>query len=464
MRPVKLLLVRPPRRDSADAGLSVPPLGLAYIAAVARDGGHDVEIIDAYALDMSWSEFEAQVRVRRPDVLGLSAMTPVADVAARAVNLARPYAGRIVLGGPHPTAVGERVFSEMPGLDASVEGEGEGVILPLLDYFARGAEGPPPAGVRVRSAPFIAAPAPNPSTIPLPARDLLPNHAYRYLFATRRGFATMISSRGCPFRCSFCDKSVGGSRWRARTASDVVDEMVHLQRDLGVGFINFYDDNFTLNRNRVMAICQEIMRRGLNIEWKCEGRVDSVDAELLGIMRAAGCRVVAYGVESANPDTLALLRKDITVDQSIEAFALTREAGLRSLAYMILGAPGEDREAVQGSIDFCRDIQADYVQFSTLSAMPGTPLFSHPRSEQVSVTNPLDADKDRDTLTDMDPVLLGQMVRQAWTGFYLRPRPMARLLRDAITSGSIDEAWRMGRALTRWGARGSTRSTPATAA
>ena len=274
----------------------------------------------------------------------------------------------------------------------------------------------------------------------------------------------MISSRGCPFRCSFCDKSVGGSRWRARTASDVVDEMVHLQRDLGIGFLNFYDDNFTLNRSRVMAICEELMRRGLDIEWKCEGRVDSVDAELLGIMRAAGCRVVAYGVESANPDTLALLRKDITVDQSIEAFALTREAGLRSLAYMILGAPGEDREAVQGSIDFCRDIQADYVQFSTLSAMPGTPLFSHPRSEQASVTNPLDADKDRDTLTDMDPVLLGQMVRQAWTGFYLRPRPMARLLRDAITSGSIDEAWRMGRALTRWGARGSTRSTPATAA
>ena len=124
---MRLLLVRPPRRDASDAGLSVPPLGLAYIAAVARDGGHDVEIIDAYALDMSWAEFQDQIRSRRPDVLGLSAMTPVADVAARAVNLARPYAGRIILGGPHPTAVGEQVFSEMPGLDATVEGEGEGV-------------------------------------------------------------------------------------------------------------------------------------------------------------------------------------------------------------------------------------------------------------------------------------------------------------------------------------------------
>ena len=245
---MKLLLVRPPRRDSADAGLSVPPLGLAYIAAVARDGGGLRGNHRCLRTGYGASEFEAQVRLRRPDVLGLSAMTPVADVAARAVNLARPYAGRIVLGGPHPTTVGERVFSEMPGLDASVEGEGEGHPSPprLLRPRCRG----PTTGGRSRAQCTLRRGSSTQSGhLYLPARDLLPNHAYRYLFATRRGFATMNSSRGCPFRCSFCDKSVGGSRWRARTAVDVVDEMVHLQRDLGIGFINFYDDNFTLNRS-----------------------------------------------------------------------------------------------------------------------------------------------------------------------------------------------------------------------
>ena len=156
----------------------------------------------------------------------------------------------------------------------------------------------------------------DPAEIPRPARDLLPNESYRYLFATRRGFATMISSRGCPFRCSFCDKSVGGSKWRARPATDVVDEMAELKDQLGVGFINFYDDNFTISRKRVMAICDEILKRNLDIEWKCEGRVDSVDPEMLSRMRQAGCRVVAYGVESANPETLALLRKDVTVPRS----------------------------------------------------------------------------------------------------------------------------------------------------
>jgi len=447
---MKLTLVRPPRRDANDSGLSVPPLGLAYIAAVARDLGHDVEILDAYALNMSWTDFESALAERKPDVLGLTAMTPVADVAARAVAIGRRHANRIVLGGPHPTAVGEAIFEEMPGLDAAVIGEGEPVIGPLLEWWADGAVAAPPPGVRVRGAPFTSATPPDPSSLPLPARDLLPNHAYRYLFATRRGFATMISSRGCPFRCSFCDKSVGGSKWRARSAVDVVDEMAHIQEHYGIGFINFYDDNFTLHRARVIAIAKEIIRRGLDIEWKCEGRVDSVDPEMLALMRQAGCRVISYGVESANPETLALLRKDITVPQAVDAFAHTRAAGLRSLAYMILGAPGEDSAAVQRSIQFCRDIGADYVQFSTLSAMPGTPLFSHPRGEAKAVLNPLDADQSRDTLTDMEPEVLARLVREAWTGFYLRPRPIARLLRDAWASGSIDEALRMGRAWSRW--------------
>ncbi|MEC8193490.1 MAG: radical SAM protein [Myxococcota bacterium] len=447
---MQLVLARPPRRNSADAGLSVPPLGLAYIAAMARSLGHSVEIIDAYATGMSWSGFEQRIQELQPEVLGFSAMTPVADVVARAIRLCRPHAGKIVLGGPHPTAVGDAVFTEMPGLDAAVIGEGEPVIGPLLDWWTAGSPGDPPPGVRAPNRAFTAASPMSPSDLPRPARDLLPNDAYRYLFATRRGFATMISSRGCPFRCSFCDKSVGGSKWRARSARDVVDEMAELKAEFGVGFINFYDDNFTISRRRVMDICDEIIRRGLDIEWKCEGRVDSVDPELLSRMRAAGCRVVAYGVESANPETLALLRKDITVPQAISAFAQTKAAGLRSLAYMILGAPGEDHAAVEASIQFCRDIEADYVQFSTLSAMPGTPLFSHPRSLNSNVNNPLDADVDRNTLTDMDGEELGKLVRAAWLGFYLRPRPMARLLRDAVASGSIDEVWRMGRALGRW--------------
>lgn len=449
---MRVILARPPRREAGDAGLPVPPLGLAYVGAALRAAGHTVDIIDAYAQGWSWARFADVLAQRRPDVLGLTAMTPVADIAARAARLARPHCRHILLGGPHPTAVQHDVFDEMPELDHAVSGEGEAVAVALLRWIAAGSAGPPPPGVITRGHPLVpATPEPDLSRIARPAWDLLPMGSYRYLFATRPGFGTMITSRGCPFRCSFCDKSVSGSRWRAREPVDVVDEMEALVRHHGVRFINFYDDNFTLRRARVVGICEEILRRGLDVEWKCEGRVDGVDPALLQLMRRAGCRTVAYGVESGNAETLALLRKDVTVEQAPAAFAATRAAGIRSLAYVILGAPGEDAAAVRRTIRFCHEIGADYVQFSTLTAFPGTPLFTE-HGRGADVRNPVDGDLHRETLTDLPAGELQALLRSAWTGFYLRPRPMARLLRDAVASGSLSEAVRLGAALGRWAA------------
>ena len=225
-----------------------------------------------------------------------------------------------------------------------------------------------------------------------------------------------------------------------------MSEMVHR---FGISFINFYDDNFILNSGRVSAICEEILSRGLKVEWKCEGRVDGVDLELLKLMRRAGCRTIAYGVESANPETLAFLRKDIRVEQTIEAFSITKQAGLRALAYMILGAPGESVAQVQKSIDFCREIQADYVQFSSLSLMPGTPL-AEKYAKAASVTNPMDSDRERPTLTDLTEGELQALMRRAWLGFYLHPRALSRISMDAIKSGSFPEGIRIAVGMGRW--------------
>jgi anaerobic magnesium-protoporphyrin IX monomethyl ester cyclase len=443
-----VLLARPPRRSAHEMSLAVPPLGLAYVAASLRAAGHRVRIVDAAVQDWSWERFEQELAHTRPDVVGLSAMTPVADLAARAARAARPHARFVILGGPHPTAVRERVFAEMPELDAAVVGEGETVAPALLDWLSAPTPSPPP-GVLAPGHAFEGAAAPDIHAIVPPARDLLPMQRYRYLFATRPGFATMVTSRGCPFHCTFCDKSVSGSRWRARGAEDVVEEMHRLVVDHQIGFINFYDDNFTLRRARVVQICEEILRRGIDVEWKCEGRVDGVDLPLLRLMRRAGCRTVAYGVESGNQSTLDLLRKDVRVEQAPAAFAATRAAGIRSLAYIILGAPGETALDVQNTIDFCHQIRADYVQFSTLVAMPGTPLFAQ-HAHGAGVPNPLDADASRATVTQLDPEVLARLLRQAWSGFYLRPGPMWRLARDARASGSIDEGARMAKGLGRW--------------
>jgi len=435
---VKVLLIRPPRRHPLEQSLTVPPLGLAYIAGALEKAGYTVEIWDAYIERWTWRKLERRLRDVYVDVIGFSAMTPMWDVICRASALAKQSAKWQIVGGPHPTTVKQDIFKDAPFLTAGVVGEGEDVVVHLLDWLQSGQSGEAPKGVLHPEHSFVPAEAPNIKSITWPARHLLDNRQYKYPLAGKRHIGTMITSRGCPFRCSFCDKSVSGSAWRARSATEVVDEMAYMTQELGIQFINIYDDNFTLHRKRVLDICVEIERRKLNVAWKCEGRVDNLDIEMLQAMKKAGCQMIAFGVESGNPDSLALLRKDINIEQTKRTFALMRQVGVKSLAYMILGVPGETLEDVWTSIRFAKEIGADYVQFSSLSAMPGTPL-SMQYDSGVSVRNWLDADANRQTLTSLDEETLQRAMKQAWRYFYLRPRPLFRLGRDLLRSGYIVE-------------------------
>ena len=439
---MKILLTRPPRRDARDAGLPVPPLGLAYVAAALIEAGYDVEVFDAVGLGVDWKEFERHIESTMPDVVGLGTMTPTADITYRAAKIIRPFTKWIVIGGPHATAVRSQIFDDCPEVDHLVIGEGEEVVAPYIEWLNRCETDPPPDGVMTRNYPFIEAKTSKPiESIVRPARHLLGGAEYRYLMSTRRGFTTMITSRGCPFRCTFCDKSVSGSAWRARPADDVVDEMEELSR-CGIGFINIYDDNFTLKRSRVVDICNQIIERGVDIHWKCEGRVDGVDLPLLKLMFQAGCRVIAYGVESGNRKSLLKLRKDVTIERVIQAFSETREAGLRTMAYAILGIPGESAREVRQTTRFIKEIGADYVQYSTLSALPGTELGAD--IEPVNVLSPVDSDLNRPTITELPANELSKLMRDAWRGFYLRPTSIWRIGCDAVNSGSVGEMMRLG--------------------
>ena len=174
------------------------------------------------------------------------------------------------------------------------------------------------------------------------------------------------------------------------------------------------------------------------MSWKCEGRVDNLDEDMLQAMKRSGCTMIAFGVESGNADSLALLRKDINIEQTERTFQLMQSVGVKSLAYMILGVPGETLDDVWASIHFAKDIGADYVQFSSLSAMPGTPL-SMQFDSGASVRNFLDADVERKTLTSLDEETLQRAMRDAWRHFYVRPKPLWRLSRDIVRSGYVFE-------------------------
>ncbi len=450
--------------------LKVPPLGLAYLASAARRAGHHVKILDAAALSLSWREMYVEVRRMAPHLVGMTTLGPTADLALRAARMFRAHVRWIMVGGPHATVLGEAVFRDMPEVDLAMEGEAERSLPRALSWLETGAGADPPPGLRVRARPFQrAAVIEDLDDLDLPAWDLLPWKQYRYPMATRPGFVTMISSRGCSHGCTFCDRSVGGSRWRGRAAEAVLEEMSWLLGLTGAGFLCFFDDDFLHDPSRVAAICQGILERGLDLRWKCEGRVDRVDPHLLGLMKRAGCSMVAFGVESANASTLSLLGKEQDLGQVRRAFDLTRRAGIRTLAYAILGAPGETARDVMNTVELCQELKADYVQFSSLSPMPGSSLFiaatsgggttpagyrcPGPASASL-VGNPFDSDLHRVALTDLPESVLGTLLRKAWVSTYMRPGRAVRLVGDLLASGAWRDSGRMVLGMAGWLAPG----------
>jgi len=454
---VDIAFVRGPALGGTARSMPLPPLGMLYVAGALEVAGYRVAVVDADGEGLNLAEFTARLRLLRPTVIGLSGMTPMRQLIARDLALVRPFCDRVVLGGVHATRFRAEVLDEFPAVDALVIGEGEEVAPALMEWWNQGAVGNPPAGVLVRGAPFEeASPPAKLDALAWPARHLVPHSRYRYLFQTRPRFTTFISSRGCPFRCTFCDKTVSGSAWRARSAEDVVDELDYLASALGIGSVCIFDDNFTLRRRRVEEICEELLRRDVQIDWKCEARVDGITPDLAKLMARAGCKTVAFGVESGNQDSLDFLKKDQGVEQARAAIASCRSAGIETVAYVLVGIPGETPQSTLRTLDLARESQLDFIQFSTLSPFAGTELHDLAKKEgwlrDTRVRNPVDAEEFRATLVPpgWTEEELDRTLRRVYSGFYLRPRYLARQAWRARCSGTLKPRARLGLRVAKW--------------
>ncbi len=452
-----IALVRGPELRGGLSAMPLPPLGLLYVAAALERAGFDVAVVDAPGEGLDQAGFLDRVRTLGAPIVGLSGMTPMRDRIRRDVELLRPLAERIVLGGVHATRFRDAVLEEFPQVDALVVGEGEQVAVELLEWWGTANRGAPPPGVLVRGQPFVEARVPSRlDELAWPARHLVPQGRYRYLFQTQPRFTTFISSRGCPFRCTFCDKTVGGDGWRARSAGDIVDELEYLERGLGIGSVCIFDDNFTLRRKRVVQICEEIVRRGLTLDWKCEARVDGITPELAELMAAAGCRTVAFGVESGNQQSLDFLKKDQTVETAEAALLACRSADIETVAYVLVGIPGETPKSSMETLALARRTDVDFIQFSTLSPFFGTELHEQAVSEgwyrETTVRNPADAEERRATLLPpgWSEADLGRTLRRLYGGFYLRPGYLLKQAARAHRHGVLVPRAKLGLHVARW--------------
>lgn len=454
---MKILLIQPPARTLKKESIVIPPLGLAYLASSLERDGHEVKILDAFANMLSWTEFEEEVKKQKPDLIGIGGMTPIIDNTIKAIKICRPHTSTIVVGGPHLAVHKQGFFHECPQADVGILGEGEESFKLLVkrienkkDFWdVPGVVGPekwnsPQKGVE------------NLDSLPFPARHLLDHNLYRYALWPGKRITTMITSRGCPYKCIFCDKSIFGSQWRARSPENVVNELEMVVKEFGVHSIIIYDDLFTLKKQRVIEICQGILGKGLKIEWKCEGRVDRVDEEMLKWMKKAGCTYIAYGVESGNEHGLDYLQKGINLSQIRQAFKLTRQAGIKPMAYFILGIPVETFKESLNTIKFAKELNPDYAQFSILSPYKGTRLYEDAKNrgwyQEVEANNPFDKDWKRPVLISekWSEESLQKILRKAHSSFYFRPAYMLKKLIKVRSCRQISDLCSAGWGMIRW--------------
>ncbi|MBA7609981.1 hypothetical protein ES703_17184 [subsurface metagenome] len=354
---------------------------------------------------------------------------------------------KIVLGGPHVYIYPEETI-RLPEVDYLVLGEGEMPFTEFLQNIDNHSALKEIKGIVFKHNGEIINTGTREliddlDTLPLPARHLTKINKYSSLLAKGGLVTTMITSRGCPYRCSFCYRPHLGKRFRARSARNVVDEMEGCL-NMGVKEILVYDDTFTIDKQRVINVCNLILERGLNITWDIRTRVDIVDRQMLKSLKSAGCERIHYGIESANPEILKVLQKGVTLPQVESAFEMTKEAGITTLAYFMIGSPTETKEQVLNTINYAKRLEPDYCHFSVLTPFPATPLYKMGIKKGMFedywrefAANPSKDFKTKFWEENLSWDELTQLLEYAYRSFYSRPRYVLKQMRKVHSFGEF---------------------------
>ena len=441
---MKILLINPPfeytiqscQPKILEEGLDfLPPLGIMYIAAyLQQETEHQIEILDTQVEKLTYEQIGEKIKEINPDVAGITAMTfTIIDVieTAKTIKKINPEI-KIILGGPHVIIYPEETI-DIPEIDFVIMGEGEKPIKQLLENINN-----PEKLKQIKGLVFklnneiinngVADPIENLDTLPFPARHLTPFKKYFSVVSPNAPVTTMFTSRGCPYKCLFCDRPTFGKGFKPRSARSVVNEMEQCQK-MGIKEIFIYDDTFAIDKQRVLDICLEVKKRNINIAWDIRTRVNTVDEEILKALKEAGCQRIHYGVEAGTTKILNVLRKGITLEQVETAFKLTEQAGIQTAGYFMIGSPTETKEDILQTIKFMKKINPDYIHVTITTPFPATDLYKMALDEKI-----IDHDVWKEFAKNPNPEFmppiwdkelnrkeLFSLLKKAYRSFYLRP-------------------------------------------
>lgn len=422
------------------------PLGLGYMAAYVRQHGHSVKLFDPEAHRMPFGTMWEALETFKPDVIGFTSVTSNFMMAKELVTEAkRRFGCAVIMGGPHVAALPKSSLLGTPGLDAVILGEGEIPVLQLAQGFSQngridfrqvesGAFFDGGEFVKTRHAPLIE----NIDSIPYPARDLVDMSVYRLHGHFQRGSrsATILSSRGCPSRCTFCGNFTMGRRFRPHSPEYFVGELEMLVKRYGIRHFHVVDDCFSYDPQRVERICDLILERKLGITWFIFGRVDTLQNErLLKRMRQAGCVYALLGIETGNQRINDIMRKGTTLEQAETCCRILRKTGIRYFNSFIIGNEGDTESTILETIRFAKKLKSVMAGFSLLIPFPGTWLFKKYFSDYdrpdtdwnawCNVAQDIPYEPRQTTLSKAD---IFRLTALAYRRYYLNPSQWLRIL------------------------------------
>lgn len=463
---MKILLINPPHKNTITTNIPkiieegigfIPPLGLMYIAGyIKKNTNHEIEILDCNVENIDYDELKTEIEIRKPDIIGITTMTFTLIDVIKTLQIAKQVNNniKIILGGPHPTIYPNETAS-IKGVDFCIIGEGEKPIKELLENINDYERLKNIKGLAFKfngqiinngQSEFIT----NLDDVPSPARQL--THYKKYFSSVSPNFpiTTMFTSRGCPYKCLFCDRPQLGKIFRARSAENIVNEMEECEK-MGIKEIFMYDDTFGADRQRVIDICSEIKKRNLVIAWDIRTRVNTVDQEILEKLKGAGCQRIHYGVEAGTQKILNVLRKGITLEMAEKAFKLTKKIGIQTLAYFMIGSPTETKEDILETIKFMKKLNPDYTHIAITTPYPSTDLYRMYLEQKVPsydcwkkfAENPTPGFQPPFWEKELSKKELFSLLKKAYRSFYMRP---GYILKKIIQIKSARELWTKAKA------------------
>lgn len=439
----------------AQIGTCLPPLGLLSLAAVLEQNNYEVRVYDSDLRNSNVEQLIEYVKDYSPDFVGIYCNTSnYHRVLSYASNIKKLKNYPICLGGPHPVIEPIEILKNND-IDYIVMGEGEMTIIEFLYFLNSKKDLSLVKGIAYKKKDGSIAINPRRDLIqdldslPMPARHLVDIEKYRPSphHYKELPMATMIVSRGCPFGCTYCaSRNVWGRSYRSRSVDKVIEELKFLIKTYGVKNINFWDDLWGVKREWTEEFCKRMIDEKIKISWSCERRVDTVDLDILKLMKRAGCYSIFYGIESFDQDCLNAVNKGIKVEQAQEVMKLTKKVGIEVRANFILGLPNETPEKVKAMVKKICQINPDYIKFNILTPYPGTALYHEVKTGKWG-TFKEDPNRSTGYFATFLPYgyknfeELEAMRKYAFRKFHLRPRYIYSRLKKIRSWSDIKKYW-----------------------